>query len=63
MTRVSCSRMCIVCFQDPEVDFRGIRNIYNIIKKKEPIFDLAFPKRHGFVALISCLKGFEYFLY
>jgi len=52
----------MACFQDPEVEFRGIRDIYEIVDKKEPVFDLVFPERHGFVALITTLESLEYFL-
>jgi len=43
--------MIMACFYDPEVEFRGIRDIYGIVDKEKPIFDSTFPKRHGFVAL------------
>jgi len=62
-TRVSCRRVIIVCFQDPEIEFKGIRDIYEVVDKEKLIFDLVFSKRHGFVVLITSLKGFEYFLY
>ena len=59
---MSCSGVIIACFQDPEIEFREIGDIYEIVDKEEPIFDLAFSKRHDLVVLITGLEGFEYFL-
>jgi len=53
----------MACFQDPEVEFRGIGNIYEIVDKEESVFDLAFTKKYNFVALVACSESFEYFLY
>jgi len=53
----------MACFQDPEIEFRRIWDIYEVIDKEELIFDLAFSKGHSFVALITSLEGLEYLLY
>jgi len=52
----------MACFQDPKIEFREIGDIYESVDKEEFIFDLAFTKRYDFVALVACLKSFEYFL-
>ena len=59
---MSCSWVVMACFQDPKIEFREIGDIYESVDKEEFIFDLAFTKRYDFVALVACLKSFEYFL-